>query len=117
MNKTEAQLLNKKLADAVNKVLKDEGLEGKTKMVWSTNGEIKFTVDAASKETKKNELIQWTKAYCFTYKEGQKFKVAGKTLVLHEYKTRGRKFQWTARCFEDGKIYKLTTDQVRAALK
>lgn len=118
MNKQQAQALQKKLTAAITKVLKEEGLdEPRTKMVWATNGKIKYSVEAIGKEAKDDELITWTQVYGFTYKAGQEFKMAGKTLVLTEYKTRGRKFQWVARCLEDQKLYKLTTDQVKTALK
>ena len=115
MNKKQAEALNKKLIAAVNEVLKAEGFEAKTKMVWSTD-DIKFTVQAATKEAKNNDLLEWVKVYGLNYQLGQEFKVAGKTLTLVEYKTRGQKYQWTARCAKDGKCYKLTTDQIKAAL-
>ena len=115
MNKTQAQALNKKLIAAVNKILEVEGLETKTRLVWSSN-KVKFTVEATTQEAKNTDLLQWTEIYGFDYKLGQEFKVGGMTLTLVEYKTRGQKFNWVARCAKNGKSYKLTTNQVKAAL-
>lgn len=116
MNKAQATQIHQELNAAVKAVLAAHGLDSKTKMTWSTSGEVKFNVTAKTEEAANDNVKLFAKVECGIDYNGEQFTLAGKKLTLVDYNRRARTYPFVAEG-TNGKRYKLSAEQVSNALK
>jgi hypothetical protein len=116
MDKTQAAALHSDLLAAISTVLAKHGMDKqKSAIKYTADGEVTFTLNAATPTAKENNLERWAE-YMGIPKASIRSKVwvNEKLLKLVDFNNRAPKNPWIAEDVTSGKRYKLTTDMVKA---
>ena len=116
MDKTQAAALHNDLLAAISTVLAKHGLDkNKSTINFTADGDITFTLKAATPTARENNLERWAD-YMGIPKASIRSKVwvKDKLLKLVDFNNRAPKMPWVAEDITTGKRYKLSTDTVKA---
>lgn len=116
MDKAQAAALHNDLLAAISTVLAKHGMDKqKSNIKYTTDGEVTFTLEAATPTAKENNLERWAE-YMGIPTSAVRTKVWSndKLLKLVDFNRRAPKMPWIAEDVATGKRYKLSTDAVKA---
>jgi hypothetical protein len=116
MDKTQAAALHNDLLAAISTVLAKHGMDkSKSAIKYTADGEVTFTLNAATPTAKENNLERWAEYMGIpAAKITSKFSVGDKMLKLVDFNHRAPKMPWVAEDILTGKRYKLSKEAVKA---
>jgi hypothetical protein len=116
MDKAQAAALHNDLLAAISTVLAKHGLDkSKSAIKYTADGEVTFTLNAATPTAKENNLERWAEYMGIpAAKISAKFSVGDKMLKLVDFNHRAPKMPWVAEDILTGKRYKLSKETVKA---
>ena len=116
MDKAQAAALHSDLLAAISTVLHKHGMDkNKSAIKYTADGEVTFTLNAATPTAKENNLERWAEYMGIPKASiGSKVWVNDKLLKLVDFNSRAPKMPWIAEDIASGKRYKLSTDAVKA---